>query len=71
MKFKDNRQGSLLISMLIALLIIGLILWVSSKRTRDRAHDSLMQDANIDTSSYKSIIDSARKVAADASKAKQ
>jgi len=57
--------------MLIVLLIIGLILWISAKRTRNSAHDTLMQDANIDTSSYKSIIDSARKVAADASKVKQ
>ncbi|HLF17739.1 MAG TPA: hypothetical protein VI749_02480, partial [Candidatus Omnitrophota bacterium] len=59
-----NRQGSLLISLLLVLAIIGFIYWVMTRTARQNAPDgTMMKDAGIDTSSYKSIIDSAKKVA--------
>ncbi|HLF18436.1 MAG TPA: hypothetical protein VI749_06030 [Candidatus Omnitrophota bacterium] len=72
MKQKLNRQGSLLISLLLVLAIIGFIYWAMTRTSRQNAPDgTMMKDAGIDTSSYKSIIDSAKKVAADASKPRE
>ena len=72
MKIKNSHQGFSFISILFVLAIIGLIYWLGTKMNRQSpSNDSLMKDANIDTSSYKSMIDSARKVAQDASKPKQ
>jgi len=67
-----NRKGSSLISLLIALVIIGLIFWMFTKtNTRNQEQGTMMKEAGIDTSSYKTMLDSARKVAQDASKSRQ
>ena len=69
---KSNKQGSLLISLLLALAIIGFVYWVMTRTSKQNAPDgTLMKDAGIDTSSYKSMIDSAKKVAEDASKPRE
>lgn len=63
-----NRKGSSLISLLIALVIIGLIFWMFTKtKQRNEEQGTMMKDAGIDASSYKTMLDSARKVAEDAS----
>jgi len=67
-----HRKGSSLISLLIALVIVGLIFWIFTQtKQQNTAQGTMMKDAGIDTSSYKAILDSARKVANDASKPKQ
>ena len=72
MKSYSHRQGSSLISILIALVIIGLIFWLITKTNQKNAqYGTMMKDTGVDTSSYKTIIDSARKVAEEASNPKQ
>ena len=72
MNCPNSRQGFSILSLVIVLLFTGLMVWVLTKVTQSTSHNSsMMKHANIDTSSYKSIIDSARRVADDASKPRQ
>jgi hypothetical protein len=63
-----NRTSSALISLMISLVIIGLILWMMTMtHQRNEEPGTMMKDAGIDTTSYKTVLDSARKVTKDAS----
>ena len=71
-KLNTGRRGQTFIALLIVLVIIGLMWWVLTKNRKPEAgQDSYLKDAGVDTSNYKTIIDSARKVAADASKPRE
>jgi len=66
-----RHRGQSVIGLLIALvIIIGMFLMIA-KNYKPAAQDSFTKDAGVNTSSYKTIIDSARRVAADAAKPKQ
>jgi len=68
----SNRRAQSIIGLLIALVIVIFMFVVLLKnRKPDAAHDSLYKEAGVDTSNYKSVIDSARKIAADASKPRE
>jgi hypothetical protein len=71
MKSKGNN-GSSIVGILVAAALIGLIFWfVTQMNQQAPRENSLMKDSGVDTSNYKAMLDSARKVAEDASKPKQ
>ena len=66
---KLNKKGMGLISILFALVIIGLIYYFATKnnkKTPEPSTKSFIRDAGVDTSSYKSTLDSTRKIIKDA-----
>ena len=69
-----NRQGMAFLSIMLALLVIGLMCYFafrSTKKNPDTANKNFIEGAGVDTSSYKGILDSTRKVikAAEATRA--
>ena len=67
-----RREGSSLVSILIAFLIVGILFWMLVKtQQRNKGQSEIMEGVKIDTSSYKSTLDSARRIAEDASKLRQ
>lgn len=69
MNIRENR-GFTMVVILMVLVIIGILFWMNM-RPKKASNDTWMKGAGVDTSSYKSMLDSARKVAADASKPEQ
>ena len=64
-----NKRGSALLSVLLALVIIGLIYYFATKNSQkssDPSHKSFLKEAGVDTSSYKGTLDSTKKIIKDA-----
>ena len=64
-----NRRGSALLSLLAALVIIGLIYYFAAKNNKkaaDTSTGSFIKGAGVDTTSYKSTLDSTKKIIKDA-----
>lgn len=64
-----NQRGSGLLSLLIALVIIGLIYYFATKSNQTTAGTptkSFIRDAGVDTTSYKGTLDSTKKIIKDA-----
>ena len=63
-----NHRGVGLVSILISLVIIGLMFcfMTRNQKTPDNANQKFINDAGIDTSSYKGILDSTKKTLQDA-----
>ena len=60
-----NRQGMALLSILLALVIIGLMCYMAFKYTKknpDTANKSFVEGAGVDTSTYKGILESTKKI---------
>ena len=69
MKGIFNRRGSGLISLLLALLIIGLIYYFATKNNKksaDTSNKNFFKEAGVDTSSYKRTLDTTKKIIKDA-----
>ncbi len=64
-----NRQGMALLAILLSLAIIGLMCFFalrSVKKNTDTSNKDFIKGAGVDTSSYKGILESTRKVIKDA-----
>ena len=64
-----NQRGMAFLSILLALLIVGAMCYFAFKnatRNSDTSNKSFVRDAGVDTSSYKGIIDSTKKIVKDA-----
>ena len=60
----SNWQGMALLSILFALIIIGLVYYLAtknSKKNADPSHKGFLKEAGLDNSSYKSTLDSTKK----------
>ena len=64
-----NQQGMALVSILIALAIIGLMWYLAlhmNKKDTGTSNTNFIQGAGVDTTSYQGILDSTKKVIKDA-----
>ena len=64
-----NKRGMALLSILFALVIIGLIYYFATKNMKknaDTSTQSYLKEAGVDASSYKSTLDSTKKIIKDA-----
>ncbi len=64
-----SRRGMAFLSIVMTLLIVGIIYYFmlrTNKQNTDHATQSIIKDAGIDTSSYRNILDSTKKVIKDA-----
>lgn len=64
-----KRQGMSLLAIMVALAIIGLMCFFvlrSVKRNGNNSNKNYIEKAGVDTSSYKGMLDSTRKVIKDA-----
>lgn len=64
-----NRRGSGLLSLLIALVIIGLIYYFATRNRQkpaDTSTTSFIKEAGVDATSYKATLDSTKKIIKDA-----
>lgn len=64
-----DRQGMSLLAIMVALAIIGLMCFFAfrgTKKTTDISNKSFIQGAGVDTSSYKGMLESTKKVIKDA-----
>ena len=64
-----NKKASALIVVLLALVIIAIMFFLSMRKKETGANNTTKQfikDAGVDTSSYKSTLDSTKKILADA-----
>ena len=61
----NNRQGMAMLSVLLALVIVGIMFyyaWNTAKKKPENANKSFVREAGIDTSNYKTILDSTKQV---------
>jgi len=70
MKIITNQRGSGLLALLFSVLIIGFIYYFATQNSKKNANNpnSYFKQSGIDASSYKSTIDSSKKVLDDAVK---
>ena len=69
MRIKLNNRGMGLLSILFALVIIGLMYYFTMKpKATGAAKDGYLKQSGIDASNYKSTVDSTKKVLNDAVK---
>ena len=64
MKRTLAQRGMALLSILLALVIIGLVYYFAaknSKKSADPSHKGFLKEAGLDTSSYKGTLDSTKK----------
>lgn len=69
MKKLLKRQGMGLLGIMVALAIIGLMCFFalrSVKRNENNSNKDYIEEAGVDTSSYKGMLDSTKKVIKDA-----
>jgi uncharacterized membrane protein YqiK len=57
-----NKQGSSLIVIIITVLIIGLIIFMATKNKKQNPNSAFIKEAGIDTSTYKSTLESTKNV---------
>ena len=68
-KNMSNRQGMALVAILLALLIVGFMCYLafrSGKKSVDNSSKKFIEESGVDTSSYKGILDSTKKILHDA-----
>jgi len=65
----SNKRGFGVVGILLAMIIIGLMCYFAfrvQKNSADNSNKGFIQGAGVDTSSYKTILDSTKKVVKDA-----